>query len=267
VEQGASASERPWFKSGPWLGSPTLKIRRFGGPYTVFNWTRSQWVSDVSPSRSYSGFALAATYRHISERPVFEDEADEVVYTTDPEPTGEEQTESVPTTSDSQSLQTLIINRWRVIGGGRRERRVPERIERYVGTYPGASGHILAAVVESDPPSHLRCSMRLVFSRSRGFTPSDPSQAVVHASLFCLVTRCTRDDVWFNTVYTQPPSRGITADHAHRASDPCVCDRIQAGESRLNGRPAVSLHGGSRLSLCATEHHRQQFSFGYSDMS
>jgi hypothetical protein len=96
LEQGASASERPWFKSGPWLGSPTLKIRRFGGPYTVFNWTRSQWVSDVSPSRSYSGFALAATYRHISERPVFEDEADEVVYTTDPEPTGEEQTESVP---------------------------------------------------------------------------------------------------------------------------------------------------------------------------
>jgi len=58
-------------------------------------------VSGVSPSRSYSGPAFDTTYQHISERPVLEDEADEVVYATDPEPTGEEQTENVPTPSDS----------------------------------------------------------------------------------------------------------------------------------------------------------------------
>lgn len=44
-------------------------------------------MPDVSPSRSYSEVAFDTTYQHISKRPVVENEVNEVVYATDPEPT------------------------------------------------------------------------------------------------------------------------------------------------------------------------------------
>lgn len=47
-------------------------------------------------SRSYDGPALDATYQYITERPELEDEAEDVVYVTNPEPQGKETTENVP---------------------------------------------------------------------------------------------------------------------------------------------------------------------------
>ncbi|QRV14201.1 hypothetical protein JMJ58_14795 [Haloterrigena salifodinae] len=51
---------------------------------------------------SYSGDPIDGTYQHISERPSLEDEADDVVYATDPEAVGEERAENVPTTTDRE---------------------------------------------------------------------------------------------------------------------------------------------------------------------
>lgn len=46
--------------------------------------------------RSYSGPAIDAGYQHISERPSLEEQADDVVYATDPDAGGEERTEGTP---------------------------------------------------------------------------------------------------------------------------------------------------------------------------
>ncbi|WP_164722122.1 hypothetical protein [Haloterrigena salifodinae] len=51
---------------------------------------------------SYDGDPLDATYQSITERPSLEDEADDVVYATDPEDVGEERAENVPTTTDPE---------------------------------------------------------------------------------------------------------------------------------------------------------------------
>lgn len=51
--------------------------------------------------RSYSGDPIDGTVQHISERPSLEDEADDIVYATDPSEGGEERTENVPDPSDS----------------------------------------------------------------------------------------------------------------------------------------------------------------------
>lgn len=69
--------------------------------------------------RSYDGPALDATYQHITERPSLDKEADDVVYATDPEDTGEETTENVPTpeTPESPAVEgqsTLDDWRWSV---------------------------------------------------------------------------------------------------------------------------------------------------------
>ncbi|QCC57348.1 hypothetical protein [Natrinema thermotolerans] len=53
--------------------------------------------------RTYSGDPIDGTVQHISERPALEDEADDVVYATDPEDAGEERTEGVPDLSESES--------------------------------------------------------------------------------------------------------------------------------------------------------------------
>jgi hypothetical protein len=49
--------------------------------------------------RSYSGRALDGTVQYITERPALDDDSggDETVYATEPEPSGEETTENVPT--------------------------------------------------------------------------------------------------------------------------------------------------------------------------
>ena len=47
--------------------------------------------------RSYKGDALDGTVQYITERPELDDQADDVVYATEPEPAGEERTENVPT--------------------------------------------------------------------------------------------------------------------------------------------------------------------------
>lgn len=46
--------------------------------------------------RSYSGSSIDASYQHISERPALDEEAEDVVYATEPEDAGEERTENVP---------------------------------------------------------------------------------------------------------------------------------------------------------------------------
>lgn len=50
----------------------------------------------VSARRSYEGGALDATYQYITERPSLEEEAEDVVYATDPEDVGDECVEDVP---------------------------------------------------------------------------------------------------------------------------------------------------------------------------
>ncbi|UHQ96405.1 hypothetical protein [Natrinema halophilum] len=50
--------------------------------------------------RSFEGSPIDARYQHISERPSLEDEADDVVYATDPAPGGEERSENVPVPDD-----------------------------------------------------------------------------------------------------------------------------------------------------------------------
>ncbi|WP_395166334.1 hypothetical protein [Natrinema pallidum] len=51
--------------------------------------------------RSYDGDPIDCTGQHISERPSLEEEADDVVYATDPEDAGEESTEGIPDLSES----------------------------------------------------------------------------------------------------------------------------------------------------------------------
>jgi hypothetical protein len=51
----------------------------------------------VSAQRSYDGPPLDATYQYITERPSLDEQAEETLYATDPEPVGEERTENVPT--------------------------------------------------------------------------------------------------------------------------------------------------------------------------
>lgn len=58
----------------------------------------------MSPSRSYSGPALDASYQYITERPELEEEAEDVVYATDPEPIGEERTEGRPDFSEDSVI-------------------------------------------------------------------------------------------------------------------------------------------------------------------
>lgn len=55
-------------------------------------------------NRSYTGPALDGTYQHITERPSLDDEADDVVYATNPEPEGEETTENVPSPETPDSV-------------------------------------------------------------------------------------------------------------------------------------------------------------------
>ncbi|AXR79005.1 hypothetical protein [Natrarchaeobaculum sulfurireducens] len=50
--------------------------------------------------RSYSGPTIDAGYQPISERPTLEEQADEVVYATDPDLGGTERTEGTPTIDD-----------------------------------------------------------------------------------------------------------------------------------------------------------------------
>lgn len=47
-------------------------------------------------SRSCSGDPLDQSWQYIGERPSLEEEAEEVVYASDPEPEGEDTTENVP---------------------------------------------------------------------------------------------------------------------------------------------------------------------------
>jgi len=42
------------------------------------------------------GVGIDATYQYITERPALEEEADDVVYATDPEPAGDASAENVP---------------------------------------------------------------------------------------------------------------------------------------------------------------------------
>lgn len=50
--------------------------------------------------RSYEGSSLDATYQYITERPALEDQAEDVVYATDPEPAGAVTTEGDPQVGD-----------------------------------------------------------------------------------------------------------------------------------------------------------------------
>lgn len=52
--------------------------------------------------RDYSGGSIDATYQAITERPELDEEAEQVEYATEPEPTGEERTEGVPNLGDDQ---------------------------------------------------------------------------------------------------------------------------------------------------------------------
>lgn len=49
---------------------------------------------------SYDGDPIDGTVQHISERPSLEEDADDVVYATDPSEGGEENTENVPDITD-----------------------------------------------------------------------------------------------------------------------------------------------------------------------
>jgi len=62
------------------------------GPRTVFKSMRLQGVAGVSLSHPYFEPAFHGTYRHISERSVLEDEANEIVHATDPISIGDERT-------------------------------------------------------------------------------------------------------------------------------------------------------------------------------
>lgn len=64
----------------------------------------------MSPSRSYSGPALDASYQYITERPELEEEAEDVVYATDPEPVGEERTEGTPDLSRDSDVDRPDVN-------------------------------------------------------------------------------------------------------------------------------------------------------------
>ncbi|WIV68240.1 hypothetical protein [Natrialbaceae archaeon AArc-T1-2] len=55
--------------------------------------------------RSYSGDSLDVTYQAITERPELEEEAEDVIYATDPEPIGEERTDGVPELDDQDDVE------------------------------------------------------------------------------------------------------------------------------------------------------------------
>ncbi|WP_254766524.1 hypothetical protein [Salinilacihabitans rarus] len=46
--------------------------------------------------RSYAGDAIDASYQYITERPELDEEAEDVVYATEPEPDGTERAKNVP---------------------------------------------------------------------------------------------------------------------------------------------------------------------------
>lgn len=60
-------------------------------------------------SRNYRGPPIDAGYQHISERPSLEEQADDVVYATEPT-TGEERTEGVPaiSTEDDEPTRPVV---------------------------------------------------------------------------------------------------------------------------------------------------------------
>jgi hypothetical protein len=59
--------------------------------------------------REFRGDPIDGTVQYITERPALEDEADDVVYATDPEEDGQETTENVPMPRrpDGQGQSTL----------------------------------------------------------------------------------------------------------------------------------------------------------------
>lgn len=59
---------------------------------------------------SYDGPAIDSTYQSITERPELQDEADSVVYATDPVDSGEETTEDVPIPGeDDEDVQRPVV--------------------------------------------------------------------------------------------------------------------------------------------------------------
>ena len=55
--------------------------------------------------RSHSGGAIDGTVQYIAERPELDDEAEDVVYATNPEDVGEERAENVPVPEPDESKE------------------------------------------------------------------------------------------------------------------------------------------------------------------